>query len=114
MFLFIVGMSGFGAGRANPAVVFTLATPLAFFLLCFLSAVGKFGPSSLRLVMGAVIILTLPFFWYLVMNGPVGIASAGALLGFLLLWLAMCRQQLAGYAQQGAQADSPAPGGPTA
>jgi hypothetical protein len=109
MFLFVVGMSGFGAGRANPLVVLTLSTPLAFFLLCFLSTVDTFGPLSLRLVMGAVLVLTLPFFGYLVLNGPAGMASAGALLGFLLAWLAVCRQRLTAYAQQGARANAGPP-----
>jgi hypothetical protein len=59
--------------------------------------------------MGAVVLLALPFFWYLVINGPAGITGAGILLAFLVLWLIMCRRQLDGDTQAGAQAGGPAP-----
>jgi hypothetical protein len=97
VFLFTTGMSGFGAGHSNSLVVFTLFTPVLFCLLCLLCAGRRFGPFWLRIVMLAVVLLTLPQFHFLWLNRPSGLPWAGALLVFLGLWFWMCRRQLVEY-----------------
>jgi hypothetical protein len=84
--------SDWSSGGRDPLVGLVWYSPLPLFLLCFLSALGKFSALTLRIVIFVVAICVLPFIWFLIINHL--IVAALGLLAFLALWLFVCMPQL--------------------
>jgi hypothetical protein len=89
VFVFIRGMGG--GGRSDPMVMALFTSPLVLLAGCFLTAVGLFGPSMLRIVRPVGAVLWIPFMGWLAMNEIPGATAAAVLFGFVALWWLMCR-----------------------
>ncbi|HEV8631181.1 MAG TPA: hypothetical protein VGV61_12760, partial [Thermoanaerobaculia bacterium] len=87
MFLFILGMGGFGASRANPWVVALLAMPAPVFLFCFLSCFAFVRGRVLAVGMYVVPLGTLAVAIFLFANGGPGLAAGPIVVAFTGLWV---------------------------
>jgi hypothetical protein len=91
-YVFGIHGSDWSSRGRDPLVGLVWYSPFPVFLLCFLSALGKFSAPTLRIVIFVVGIGVLPFMCFLIINHLIG--AALGLVGFLVLWLFVCLKQL--------------------